>query len=178
MVGRLRAPLLAVPLAFLVACESSTAPEPRSNEDDLIAGVFGMTEANDHSGTFPCPAGGDRSVSWTSNVTFEETEFISEAQATVRHNACTVQVRQKTFTTDGEIQLKAFERRALVDGKPVHLLERMSHQKGWMRWRGPGQDRTCDVDIVETYDADTEMRSFSGTMCGRPVSFSRQIPDV
>jgi hypothetical protein len=169
----IRIALLVAPLSLLAACaESTTAPEAPPPDTDLIAGVFGMNAGGPGSGTHACPAGGERTITSDVQVTHGEADVLVQYNALMLHNGCAVRIRDITLVTDGRVEFEGMERRALVNGQIGAVLERHSRQTGELRWRGDGHDRTCVIDITESFDPATNTRTFSGTICGGSVNFT------
>ncbi len=151
------------------ACSDSTGPAQGEVDSDLMAGILSASSAPGANGTFPCPAGGELERDGTFEVSHADEIATMDYQISLEFRSCAHTIQGNTITLDGHSDQSGRQRVRLPPGQPPQILEYTSHQSGSLRWRGPGLDRTCDIDAMTTFDPATRRFHVVGSICGRTV---------
>jgi hypothetical protein len=167
---------LACPV-LMAACDGSPAEPERGGPDaDVVQAFISAVGTPTTGGTGPCPAGGERDAEFDAQVTQSATEVTVTWSITLVFRACAIQLQDDTLVTDGTLDIEGFERRERSN--EIHLgrvLERTAHQTGTLRWRTRTMDRTCALDLTNTFDAATSQTRIIGTICGDAVDFTIMV---
>jgi len=151
----------------------------------LLAMAAGLPGIGEFSQSRPCPGGGTRSVEGTRSRSLDAGTGIvnTEWTTTQTHDACGV-IRRRggggvAAVIDGSVtaQGAAAFRLPETPGAGRELLAWANYRSGTMTTTVGDQQRSCEVSVVETFDATAETFSVTGTICGRDVDVVRARND-
>lgn len=155
---------------MLIACDDGgpSAPADDVQLDDRTLTAFLGTASAGPSGTFACPAGGEieRAMEAEATVIGDTVDVTFDVE--MEHHDCTVEIEGDPFIIDGRESMEG-RQRAVRDGQSVRLLSSVIRRTGRTRVRFRDYDRTCDIDLTQTWDPDTGVHRLTGTMCGNTM---------
>ena len=123
-----------------------------------------------------CDQGGRMIIEGSTSVTEEGATRIHTWDQVLRHENCTMQLRQGSVTANGESRLTGEVHFSRKDGKS-ELLFQTSRQIGTLTLSRDERTLTCETDLTTTFDRTTRTYHITGTSCGRTIDRTLPIPD-
>ena len=162
-------------VALFVSDVDATGGHNYGRSTDARSGTF------EFSRSWDCPADGTHGVSGSGTKTLDgETRVLSTTWATTQtHDDCAVSRtrgdQQIMVVIDGTVTATGSATYQLPDeqGGERLILSFTSTRIGTTTTSARGRTRTCEIDLTETYDRESNAFTVTGSICGRDVDLTR-----
>ena len=124
-----------------------------------------------------CDEGGRMVIEGSMTVSEAGTTRIHTWDQVLRHENCTMQLRQGSVTANGESRLTGEVHFGSGGDGRGEMLFQQSRQTGTLTLSRDDRTLTCETDLTTTFDRTTRTYHLTGTSCGRAIDRTLPVPD-